>query len=280
MSGVGVTVRRWFQDPAGSPELRPFLAFRRFFALKMGMALVGEYWSGPKAAAAAIGAAALLAATTGVAARPALAVLCGFALGRVERTLPFTINHFYLEPLLLAVLALAGRPDAQVATGAVKLMTGAIWFYAGVQKVVHGAFLTGETFTLYALFGDAGRLAPSLRWLAGLGGALPALGPPSASWMARPVALTPATVLTLRAAAGAVIGGELVLPALLVPRRTRALAAAGLLGLQAMLIAVTAEVDIAITSAAGLLLFFPREAPRVYPYLLGATLLAYVGVIG
>ncbi|MFT3765952.1 MAG: hypothetical protein QM820_10610 [Minicystis sp.] len=257
--------------------MRAFLAFRRFFALKMGMVLAVEYWDGPKGISATIGLAAVLAASRGLAARPALAILFVAAVARIGKTFPFTINHHYLEALFLAVLALAGRPDVPTAIRAIMQMTGAVWLYAGLQKVVHGAFVTGETFALYALFDQHHRLTPSLRWLAGLGGALPPLEKaPAARWTESTVALSPASALILRASATAVVAGETLSAALLVPRVTRPFAAAALLAIQVVLVAVTGEIDIAITSTAGLLLFFPRAAPRAYLFLLIATLLVYL----
>ena len=280
MRGAWVTARQWFHDPVGSPDLRAFLAFRRFFALKMGMALVGEYWSGSKAAAAGD--------RRGRSARRRCRRDGACGARRALRVRPGTHREdtaLHHQPLLSRAVAprhprarrahrrACGHRRHQAHDGRHLVLCRSP--KGRPQRVPHGRDVhplralrrRWPTRPVAALAGPARRRAPRA------GAAFGELDGEHRRLDARHGA-------DAAGSTAAVVAGELLLPALLVPHRTRAPAAAGLLGLQATLIAVTAEMDIAITSAAGLLLFFPAEAPRVYPYLFGATLLAYSGLLG
>lgn len=100
---------------------------------------------------------------------------------------PATANHTFLTLFVLLILALPNSnspADAQAALNAVTWLAGAVFFWAGIQKLVHGAWFRGQ-FVAVELAGSArfhfplSYLLPSheLERLRELGRPLPGVGP-------------------------------------------------------------------------------------------------------
>jgi hypothetical protein len=206
--------------------------------------------------------------------RVSASVLLGFKIADIVSSFPFTINHAFFDGLLL--LALASRRAEPAAGGpcAVRVAQAAmllVFFYTGVQKVVHGYYWDGQFFALRLLYheGDMGR---RLRALFRAIGSLLALPPSPAHAAPRPHALAevpanlPAWVwLGLRSLSVGTWMAEIGLPLLALRPTLRRGAVLALVGLEAAILVFTGEVHFGFTVVACLLCFFPREARWSYP---------------
>jgi len=97
--------------------------------------------------------------------RAALAVLAVSHLGLVWREFPSAGNHAYLEVFfcgLAAFLRTSDPAEARLFVGAVRWMVVIIFFYSGVQKLVHGFWVDGQ-YLAFSL--DSAGFRPVLRLL-------------------------------------------------------------------------------------------------------------------
>ena len=259
--------------------------FRRLFVVKIGVldtldALYGQtvpitqQGAGPLAVALLTPLAALLAwrersAVLG------LALLAACRAAGMALTMPYTINHMLLELVLLVGFAIAAaappgptRRAESVATARwAQVIFLSVWFYAGVQKVVHGAYLTGELFGLEAFADDRG-MTLGLSGAVGLmmqvgsglfGGEVPHVSAATltdrvdlalAGWMA-PFLIGLSTMIVVV---------ELGLPLLFFVPRARRAAVVGL-GLVQIGIALSSmELDFAVDNLLFLILLWPGAA--------------------
>ena len=255
-------------------------AFRRFFAIKLFctfMTVWGFTHTGSWVHAAAI--VATLAMYWENWAR--VGVICWLALVSVQvvRSWPYTLNHFFLESIILGVLAVSplrrGAQASRWPTGALWTLVLSVWFFAGVQKVVHGYYLDGEYFAL-AITSEPEGVGQSLRLL--LEGVHKALGtspshafPVSSSTLA--LSLNRVERVTCLLAAWVVVAAELGIPLLAALPRTRTLGVKCLLSAQVGIALISREHDFALTGLGLGLLGMTRSA--TIPYL-GLSALAIV----
>jgi hypothetical protein len=199
-----------------------------------------------------------------------LGTLTGFFLASIElvEPLPFTINHRLFEwfaLLTLLLLAEPRRPSSKVRMAAqakqiLVVAFASIWFFAGLQKLANGYYLTGEFYILEAT-DDQGSLGAFLRMLVFAAeftvsccGALPSEHLVSISGYGPTIPFH--VMYFLQGLAIVTIGAELVISALALKWRA---AAYVLFGLQVAVAGTTGEWDFGITGLAILTLFFARE---------------------
>lgn len=292
----GATALRWSAWRAlGRPEMRPaslagdgtaatelLVAFQRCLALKLFFTFhVIWPWG---AAVQALLAACTLAMCGARTARLGVAAWWALMAFQVARTLPFTLNHYVLELLVLSVLVVFPvrfEPERQSGDGLRLLWLAvlSVWFFAGIQKLVHGQYLDGR-FMALALLGD-GQLGAHLR------GGLELLQADATSALVNPVLASfgpseqglSATARVYSVALGwLVVIAELGLPVLACFPRTRTLAVWGLSVAQAAIGFVSGELDFAITGLALIGLGSARHVRARYATLAvaGALFAGYV----
>jgi hypothetical protein len=171
-------------------------------------------------------------------------------------TLPLTNNHFFLELACVALLALvsADGDGEQLALDAIRWVTVLVLVHTGVQKVLHGLYFRGEFLAFMAARAD--RFADAFRWLAPadeLARLAQLAAEPRAG--AGPFRVASATFVVV---ANLVWIVEIVLGALLVPRRTRTVAAIAALGFVLAIQLGARELGFALLFANLLLVFLPR----------------------
>lgn len=190
-------------------------------------------------------------------------------------TMPYTINHMLLELVLILAFALAsGEPEGPPRRSALvftarwaQVLFLSVWFYAGVQKLVHGYYLNGELFGLEAFADDRGLTL-------GLSGAVLLMMTTLAGWLGGTVPHVSAATLTdavqlplapwmgpfLTALSTMIVVIEVGIPLLfLLPRARKAAVVA--LGLAQVGIALSSmEIDFALDNFMFLLLLWPAAA--------------------
>jgi len=203
-----------------------------------------------------------------VAARLAFPVV----LAQVAWQFPMAANHLYLELVCLAFLALARRGDA---ADAGRALAGLRWtaalvlFHGGLQKVLYGSYFRGDFLALMA--GADERFGRVFRWLIP-GGELARLAALDRHATGAGPFRVDAPLFV--AASNAVWLAELVLPVLLIPRRTRLAGALGGIALMAGIQAAALEIGFALLFVNLLLLFLPgRWNARALPF--AAVILAW-----
>lgn len=243
-------------------------AFRRVFALKLAL-IAYPVTSVPVAIAAVAG--FLLA--WGKAPRAGMLLLLVPLATTIVPVWPYTINHRAFEGIVLLILALASPDEESFSIDVIRWLILSVWFYAGVQKLVHGYYLNGEWFALHAMtYGtDRGGI---IDFLVRHSGTLAAFAPCCTT---TDVALSASQKALFIFLGSSVVVAELGLPLLALFRRTRTLGLAGLFGLQLAIAFSSAEVDFALSSAACLCLFIPGLAKWAYP-VLGALTVAVWGL--
>lgn len=207
--------------------------------------------------AAALSACAALAwwpSTAALAPRLALPVL----LVQLAWTLPLTNNHFFLELVCVALLALVAHDGdgEQVALDAIRWVTALVLVHTGLQKVLHGLYFQGEF--LAFMVARADRFADVFRWL---------VPPDEMARLARLAAEPHAGAGPFRVAAVPFVVGanlvwvlEILLGVLLLPRRTRTVAAVAALCFVLAIQAGARELGFALLFAGLLVTFLPRAA--------------------
>ncbi len=241
-------------------SLRAFgllLALKTFLVAGPRCVLLDEPASAPIAALAVAG---LLGFARRKAWGPA-SLLLALAM-RVAWTFPHTLNHAWFECLAALVLWRAfASPDARVAAQAHRVLKFAllsVFFYSGVQKLVHGQFASGE-FLLRTVALEASHMADTLRATLGLFADLPRADPNVLSL--HPVNLHASPMLrgVLATLSLGIIGAELVVPMLVVARIR--VARWILLATQVGIGLSSGEFDFALT-ATGIVLLFWKDPPR------------------
>jgi hypothetical protein len=175
-------------------------------------------------------------------------------------TLPITNNHFFLELVCTALVALPGGDEPEAERWA---LAGLVWvaalvlFHSGLGKVLYGLYFQGELLSF--LIGQGGRFADAFRWV------VPADEVARlASYHAMQAGAGPyrAASVPLVVLSNLVWIAEIVLAPLLVWRRTRAVAAVGAL-LMILAIQVGArEIGFALLYGYVLLACLPGAAVR------------------
>jgi hypothetical protein len=258
-----------------------FILFRRFLALKIGAPLVLDHGLHglPAVSWASLGAAgAICVASARTGCWPGLLVLLAFQGAGVWRSWPFTINHEFLEAVIVLLMLLdpreeGGSPRVSAAS-MIKLLMLSVWFYSGLQKLVHGYVWSGEYFALATLTRDGGlgrNLEALLRLVESRLGT--ATFAPIQCCLDGRIHL-PAWEMRLFQAMGvSTITAELLLPlGVLVGRLERA-SIYLLLALQLAIALLSLEIDFAFTAFAVLFLFVPGRARLAYGGLAVAYLL-------
>jgi len=208
-----------------------------------------------------------------------LAVLA-FSLWECIASWPFTLNHIAMEAAVLILILLDSPPrtgENRLAPWTkIQVLMLSVWFYSGVQKLLHGYFASGETLALEMLSGDSflGRnLAIFYHY-----GLEPIFGAAEPPWLscchAGPIPLPLAIRLVFPIRGIATIATEIGLPWLVLFDRWRALALGLLFAFQLSVGIFSWELDFAVTAFAILLLFTPRYGRIGYPLLL----IFYLGV--
>jgi len=195
-----------------------------------------------------------------------------------------TPNHYYLELYILVMLLLCpnqpyqsnGRQVSDGICGRLIAVTALLtFFYAGIQKLVHGYWHDGE-FLAQSLFwvNDVSILYTmrvmlgAASWLFGLPlGELPypvprGIGPTE-------VAIPGWSMKMFMALSWFVIASELIIPPLVLLRRTRRLGLALMFPLMVALATLCWEAEFMFAALGCLLLFVPSHPWRNYGVLLG-----------
>ncbi len=208
-----------------------------------------------------------------------------FAVRLVEswQQFPYTGNHPLLETATLGILLLwpprvvsgpTGSGSAgQVDGTACRFLMFAIlsvYFWSGIQKLFHGYYGNGEFFALFLFVSEGSRISEF--FLAVFAGMASWFGEPAPGLLSEPDWLRPATFVYPGWAIGFLIAQcwltlvtEIVFPWLVVVRRTRELGLLLLLPTATVIAVVSGETGFALTNAACLLLFFPKQARWSYP---------------
>ncbi len=94
---------------------------------------------------------------------------------RIVSNLPYTINHRVFESLVIWMITIRafarqGNPSSVLRARLDRETFGflifaflSVYFYSGIQKLVHGYYLNGEFFALYLAL-DPGEIGSILRW--------------------------------------------------------------------------------------------------------------------
>lgn len=192
----------------------------------------------------------------------AAALVAAFIL-RIALTLPHTLNHAWFECLAAVVLWRAfSRGDLRTIVHGRCLLQFAllsVFFYSGVQKLVHGQFASGE-YLLRTVALESSHMADVLTAGFGLVSALPSARASDLVLGPVPLDVTPQLHAGVRLLSLLIIAAELSVPVLVAARvrgsRWLLLATQVGIGLS------SGEFDFAIT-ATGLILLFWRKPPRI-----------------
>jgi hypothetical protein len=195
-------------------------------------------------------------------------------------TFPLTPNHFFLELLAAALLALAGPAgrDAALVLSGLRWLTAIVLFHTGLQKLSYGHYFTGDFLAFMVGRGD--RFAELFRWLlpAAEVARLESYDPMRGG--AGPYRVTAPLFVAL---SNAVWVAELALPFGMVARATRKAAAIAAVGLVVAIQLGAREAGFALIFANLLLLFLPLQLARallpVWLALLGLALAAAGGLV-
>jgi len=173
---------------------------------------------------------------------------------------PLTDNHFFLELLAVSLLCLVSRGsenDERLVLQALQWLTAGVLFQTGLQKILYGQYFGGEFLSF--MIGQGDRFAALFGWIL----------PPGE--VARLASYDPlqtgagpyrAESVLLIAASNLVYLAELTLPALLLARRTRFLAALVAIALVAGIQLGARELGFGLLFANLLLLFPERDWNR------------------
>ncbi|MCR9165642.1 MAG: hypothetical protein ACE37F_00525 [Nannocystaceae bacterium] len=191
----------------------------------------------------------------------AAALLLALAV-RVADTFPHTLNHAWFECLAAVILWRAfASPDVRVIAQAHAVLRFAllsVFFYSGIQKLVHGQFASGE-FLMHTVAFEGNHMSDTLRMALRAFADLPRA---DANELAlRPVTLHVSPLLrgVLATLSAGIIAAELVVPLLVVANVRGARWA--LLATQVGIGLSSGEFDFALT-ATGIVLLFWAEPPR------------------
>jgi hypothetical protein len=263
----------------GRVDTRLRLWFQRFLSIKLlCMFHLVWAWSAPGGGwLHVVAAAATLGMNASRTARYGALVWLGLVLALVVRSWPYTLNHILLEAIVLGLLVLfpvrfdaRGTREAADDLQLLWLTLLSVWFFAGVQKAVHGYYLNGESMAL-SLLTDPGASGRGLRF--GLSALSSALGAPVG---ADASSLLPMSLGTQHvslgglgrvyciALGGLIVAAEIGLPVLTFFRSTRRAATLGLGLAQCCVGVLTDELDFALLGLGLIGLGSARAIPLRY----------------
>jgi uncharacterized membrane protein YphA (DoxX/SURF4 family) len=253
--------------------------FRRTFVLKLVLSLGG--WSLATWTTDAFTVTAGAAAMSRRLRTPGLVLLLALQLALIADSLPHTLNHHFLEAVLLLHLALlppAGRnmtDEGPSAALMIRLTIASVWFFSGVQKLANGRYLDGEMLASELAL-SSGELGQSLRWL--LDTPMRSLAYEAPTDLVCGTIDAPSSVVAaLLVLSWAVVAVELFLPTLFFVSRWRYLAAWALVVMSLWTAALTGETSFGVTSSCALLLWLPEHASWTFWVLRGGVIvLAFV----
>jgi hypothetical protein len=192
-------------------------------------------------------------------------------VAQLAATFPTTNNHFYVELLVVGLLALVDRSgDGEAAAlGAIRWVTALVLLWSGLQKAAYGLYFGGEFLAFMTARAD--RFADAFRWLLPADELARLLGLRELRAGAGPFRVAaPAFVV----ASNAVWIFEIVLGVLLLLRRTRVVAAVAAIAMVLLLQLGAREAGFALLFTGLLATFLPR-APRRGVLIAVVALLAY-----
>lgn len=273
-----------------------FLWFRRAFCLKLFFfaALVEMEWTAIELALIAL---LFVAAWNGGARTlywPGILTLFLYRLWQVILIFPYTLNHAFYECVALLILMMfpAPAPRSQsllpvsgLAPHLLQATIVLVWFYAGLQKVVHGYYLNGEMMAMYGMFAG-GKMTPffmevihRIEWLSSASsGNLPLACPESVDQVVFEIPIWVKAVFI--SVSWVIVISELLFPPLTLLRRMRKMAIAAMIALQVIIGICTLELSFSLTSIACLLLFFPAAARRNFVILILGQILVFGLTLG
>jgi hypothetical protein len=290
---VGTTiesVRRYFTNPVPANLMK---AFRIFFACHIFLQSLKLSWI-PFGIDSRIILFVQLAALAAVFANfhrrlyyPGLILLLLLKLYGVAYKFPMTANHHFLELYVLIFLLLwpdrpiaqeSDKQEANKVSGEschlARLLVLSVYFFAGIQKLIHGIWLNGE-YLAHSLFeATNGTLLTTqymLRFISSISGSLAEI-PINLSIDANMVMLTiPGWVVVyFLVMSWTTIVSEISIPLLVVFRRTRKIGIRLMLVLTVIIGLLAFETEFMFASVGCALLFFFDKGIRNYSMLLAA----------
>lgn len=215
--------------------------------------------------------------------RIGLLTLLLYKLWRIVEDFPMTANHMYLETLILFVLLVFSdrRTDPEhgpkaeaMSANLVQMSILLVYFYSGVQKIVHGMWLSGEhvALNLYSFvpFGMPVSVQTFYRWIGSLFDE-PAVEFPlrGASGLNAVEQAFPGWAIALFLITGwLVILSELLVPLCVAWPRTRRFGVWLMLVVQLGIGAFAWETEFMFAAVGCILLFFHKRPVRNYSVLL------------
>jgi hypothetical protein len=199
--------------------------------------------------------------------RLGVAVLLVIKIAGIVDSFPYTVNHAFFDAALLLLLAL-GAPEGGAGVHPLRVVQVGIlivFFYSGVQKLVHGYYVGGQFLAIRTLYseGDMGR---RLRWALSFVSGMLRLPSPPTFMQPRPSFLADQEVDlpgwfcgALYIVSNGVWMAEVGLPIMAIRRAWRQKALAGLLALECLILIVSGEISFGVTVIACLLSFFGRS---------------------
>ena len=197
----------------------------------------------------------------------------GAVLHQVIRTFPLTINHFLLELLILFILLLFPtsphdpEKSQEVDGTALRILQINIlfvWFYSGIQKLVHGYYLNGEMFALTTFFEPADGLGRSLQAVSSFFSTTKFPLSVTDTFANIGIPLNHAQQVFFLGASWFTVLMELSLPLMMLFRQTRGFASVSLVVAQILVGISAGELDFTLTGVGVLLLFIPRSFRWTY----------------
>lgn len=278
LPAIRTFVRALREDLQAPVNPAAFAWFRRFFLGKfLFLDLLSLAGSGRFAALAlvrvgAVGASLALAETRrGALIGPSLILV--IKLIELVSAFPYTINHAYFDVALLLLLALGAPPQRGGLHPLRAAQAGvvAVFFGAGIQKLMHGYYIDGQLLALRALY-DEGGMGLRLRRLLSLVSDLLQLPSPPARALPKPSFITEAPVTLpgwVWSALCVISNGtwlaEVGFPMVALSSAKRRWAVLGLLGLEGVILILSGEASFGFTVVACLLSFFPHQARWTHP---------------
>lgn len=188
---------------------------------------------------------------------------------------PFTINHTWLELLIVLLLILDPKntqnENRLSSIDMIKIIMASVWIYAGIHKIFSGYYLNGEFFGLETVAGTSplGRnLRLMIQYFESIFGNKVQLLPISCCTNS-PVLAPQRDMLLLLFLSWSTIALELLLPFTLFFTRTREVGVFLIIVFQLMIGIFSGEIDFAFTAIAIFFLFLPRVAWLTHPLLAG-----------
>ncbi|HLM74808.1 MAG TPA: hypothetical protein VK459_19000 [Polyangiaceae bacterium] len=278
LPAIGMIGRALREDLQAPVHPAAFAWFRRFFLGKLlfldlvSLADSGRFAELALVRVGAVGAGLALTETRRGALIGASLILV-IKLIELASAFPYTINHAYFDVALLLLLALGAPPQGGGLHPLRAAQAGivAVFFGAGIQKLMHGYYIDGQLLALRALY-DEGGMGIRLRRLLSLVSDLLHLPSPPARALPKPSFITEAPVTLpgwVWSALCVISNGtwiaEVGLPMAALSSAKRRWTVFGLIGLEGVILILSGEVSFGFTVVACLLSFFPRQARWTHP---------------